>query len=289
MTEKERIRQEFLRQRVQDLCLMDDVFMTKVFGESPACTQLVLRIILGIEDLVVERVQVQYSLQNMHKRSVRLDVLATDKSGKKYNIEIQRDSRGAGARRARYNSSLIDADMTLPGDDFNSLAEVYVIFITEKDYFGDGLPLYTIERTIRENSRAFGDGSYIIYVNGENRDDTQLGQLMHDFFCSKPAEMVYKELADEARYWKEDAKGANIMSESLRAMFLELMADECAEARAEGVAAGTAEGKIEGIEIGVKLLIEAMAKSGKYSAQEIADLYKLGETDVLHRSDSAQN
>ncbi|MBQ8508310.1 MAG: nuclease [Clostridia bacterium] len=297
MTDRERRKQELIRRHIDELCLMDDIFMSKFFEDSPECTQFVLRIILGIDDLVVESVQVQYSLQNLHKRSVRLDVLATDSAGTKYNIEVQRDSRGASARRARYNSSLIDADITLPGDSFDELAETYVIFITEKDIFGDRLPLYTINRTIEETGRPFGDGSHILYVNGENRDDTQLGRLMHDFFCPKPEEMVYRELSERARYWKDDGKGANKMSDAVAALYRELYAEDFAEARAQGIAEGVARGKTEGKAEGEaqgkaagkaersRVIALNLVKSRKLTTQEIAAVCGLTEAEVMRLSE----
>ena len=55
-----------------------------------------------------------------------------------YNIEVQRNDKGAGVKRARYNSSLIDANVTEPGDEYEKLNETYVIFITENDVLGGG-------------------------------------------------------------------------------------------------------------------------------------------------------
>ena len=49
---------------------------------------------------------------------------------------------------------------------FNVIHDSYVIFITENDCMGQGLPLYHIERTIQETGKLFKDGSHIIYVNG---------------------------------------------------------------------------------------------------------------------------
>lgn len=72
-------------------------------------------------------------LQNLQGRSVRLDILAVDEAGRIYNVEVQRSDRGAEAKRARYNSSLIDANVTEPGDAYEKLNETYVIFITEHD------------------------------------------------------------------------------------------------------------------------------------------------------------
>ena len=60
------------------------------------------------------------------------DVFATDSRGHCYDIEMQRASQGAAPRRARYNSSLIDAQTLLPGSEYSLLPESYVIFITER-------------------------------------------------------------------------------------------------------------------------------------------------------------
>ncbi len=74
------------------------------------------------------------------------------------------------------------------------------------------LPIYHIERMIKENGKLFDDKAHIIYVNGEIKDDTPLGQLMQDLSCTNPDEMNYKELADRARYFKKDKEGGKIMS-----------------------------------------------------------------------------
>jgi predicted transposase/invertase (TIGR01784 family) len=117
---------------IQQFCLMDDDFMSVVFDKNPKAVQLVLNIILERNDLQVkaEDIHVQHVIPNSPHRSVRLDVLATDSTGKVYNIEIQRDDRGAGIRRARYNSALIDSTMLNEGEKTRELNDSYVIFAT---------------------------------------------------------------------------------------------------------------------------------------------------------------
>ena len=73
-----------------------------------------------------------------------MDILAVDSNNRIYNIEIQRSDLGADAKRARYNSSLIDANITEAGDKYDALIETYIIFITENDFFNLGLPIYHI-------------------------------------------------------------------------------------------------------------------------------------------------
>ena len=214
---KETINQTNL-EYIQNFCLLDDIFMTKCFEDDIPCIELVLRIILNKDDLQVTESHTQDFLANLRNRSVRLDVLATDSTGKKYNIEIQRADKGAGEKRARYHSSLLDSKIMQKGSDFDDLPETYIIFITENDVMKKGLPLYRIERCNLDTNEIFNDGAHIIYVNGAYRDDTPLGWLMHDFSCPNPDDMNYEVLAKRARYFKRDEKGVAYMCKLMEDM-----------------------------------------------------------------------
>ena len=212
----ERKHQEDLH-RIRNFRLMDDDFMSKVF-EDPSCAELLLQIILERQDLRVQNVQSQYDLKNLQGRSVRLDILAVDQANRAYNIEVQRSDSGAAVKRARYNSSLLDANLTMKGDSYEQLNETYVIFITEHDVLGDGLPIYHIDRIIRESGKVFGDETHIIYVNAQIQNETALGHLMHDFVCSSAEKMYYATLAERVRYFKEEQKGVVTMCKALEEM-----------------------------------------------------------------------
>lgn len=198
--------------RIKHFRLMDDIFMTKCFESDLECTELVLRIVMERPDLKVERVKVQSVYKNLQGRSLTLDIDATDSKGRRFNIEVQRADSGATPRRARYHASVMDANALKAQDDFEALPEIYVIFITEHDVLGGGLPLYHIDRCIKEMKTPFDDGEHFLFVNGECRDDSPLGRLMHDFFCTNPDDMHYAPLRERARYFKEDEKGVMIMS-----------------------------------------------------------------------------
>ena len=202
---------EMYLEHIRKLTLLDDAFMQKVF-EDKECTELILKIILERDDLNVLQVNVQYDIKNLQGRSIRLDILAVDENKKYYNIEVQNSDSGAVVKRARYNSSILDANITDPGDKYNALHETYVIFITENDIIGAGLPIYHIERTVQETGELFNDEEHIIYVNSSIKSEDQLGRLMHDFSCTDAKEMNYKILADRVRFFKENAKGVRTMS-----------------------------------------------------------------------------
>ena len=208
---KDRERQEDLA-KLRGLRPIDDDFMRCIFRDNIPLAQLVLRIVTGIDDLTVINLGTQRDLKRLvGARSICLDAYAGDSEGKKYDLEIQRSDHGAGKHRARYHSSCMDVENLDAGQDFDELPETYTIFITERDIFGKGEAVYRIERMNMETQEMFNDGEHILYVNGQYRDNTDIGRLMHDFSCSDPNEMNYELLRETARYYKENPKGVEIM------------------------------------------------------------------------------
>ena len=247
-------------QRLRGFRLLDDDFMTKVF-EDISCAELLLRIILNDEGIRVLEAHSQRGIKNLQGRSVKLDILAVDSHNRVFNVEVQRSDRGAGAKRARYNSALIDANVTEPGDQYEDLNETFVIFITENDVMKAGLPIYHIDRVVRETGKLFEDEEHIIYVNSQIKDETKLGRLMHDFSCTDAKDMYNKVLADRVRYFKEDERGVEIMCREM-----EIMRNQAHE---------------EGIEKGriMQLIKQVCVKMQKFSsAEEVAN--DLVEQDV---------
>ena len=215
--------------RVMGFRLLDDDFMKAVFDDCKPAASVVLRVILNKPDLVVDSVSAEVPVTNFGNRSISVDILAREKD-KIYNIEIQRADRGASPKRARYHGSLLDADELKKGADFDKLPETYVIFITENDIYGRGLPMYQYERSCVETGEQLGDGQHIIYVNGKYRGDDPVGNLMHDFACTSAVDMHYNELAERVRYFKETEEGFASMCRSVE----ELVEKYEAKGRAEG-------------------------------------------------------
>jgi len=203
---------------IRKMCLFDDELMMVIFRDVKL-TQLLVGIILDRDDLEIKRVQTQYYLKNMAGRSVRLDILATDADGKLINIEIQNRSDGAIPRRARFHSSLIDAGFSDIGSDFEELPETYVVFITRHDVLKSGKPVYRIDRRIEDTNELFDDGAHIIYVNGENKSDTELGRLIHDLKCVDTENFYHNELAQAVRRLKYTEEGVHSMCDIMEELF----------------------------------------------------------------------
>lgn len=219
---------------VKSYTYMTDRFMTMAFDKPVA--QHILSVIMG-KNLIVKSVKSQPVEDNFFSRSCRFDVLAEDSNGKIYNIEVQNSNEGAVPRRARYNCEKLDELVIRKGMVYNDYPETYVIFITQNDVLGDGLPIYHIRRHIEENGKLFDDGQQIIYVNGENTDtSTALGQLMVDMQQKDAAKISNKILADKMNILK---KGRTF--ETMCREIEKLTADVTAEVTAEVAAKVTAE------------------------------------------------
>lgn len=200
------------RKQIQDFRLIDDDFFNMVFQNNILAVELLLRIILDRTEINIVSVETQHFIKNLYGRSIRMDVYAVDECGVRYNIEVQRNSAEGKPGRARYYSSILDANVVPAGGSFPSeLPKTYIIFITEHDVLGKGRPVYEVKRatTCGED---FEDGTHIIYVNGEMREETPIGRLMHDFFCVRASEMFYPELAEQVSYYKDTKDGVEIMS-----------------------------------------------------------------------------
>ena len=259
-------------ERIKQLRYMDDEFMTVCLKDNYEAVELMLRIILGKKDIKIKSLRTQEELKNLQGRSAILDVHAVGSDNKEFNVEIQRADKGADAKRARHNSSLLDAHILKAGDKTEDIPDSYVIFITENDIMKAEKAIYSVERyiTIDENKVPFGDGSHILYVNGKYRGDDDLGKLMHDFSCTNPDDMNYEALAKKARYFKQSDEGGAAMCQMLEDMRNEAAekATRRAELKAEKTARETA---------------ERFIKKGQMTLENIADCIPSLSLDELKK------
>ena len=192
---------------IREARLIDNAFMNAFFDNNKRAVEFILRIILDDKKLKVTDSRVETLLVNASWREVILDIYAIDGNGNNINVEIQRSNEGANVKRARYHSAMLDTHMLQKNHRFEDIKDSYVIFITEEDVFGRGLPIRRIERVFTDTGEQINDGGHIIYVNGADQNSaTELGRLMHDFFCKDPDEMHYQLLAKRARRLKKGDK-----------------------------------------------------------------------------------
>ncbi len=222
---------------ISQLRLIDDDFMNVVFKDKD-CLELLLSLIFN-EHIEIVSYENQYPFKNLHGRDIQIDVLIKTEAHHYINVEVQRQSQGAIPQRARYHQSLIDSYVFKKGKRWNEIPSVTVIFITEEDVLKKGLPIYHIDRVIKETGDKFKDGTQIIYVNASIQEESHLGRLMHDFMCEKAEDMYYEVLRNKVKYYKENQEGRREMCE--------IMDNIRNMGRNEGRLEGLAEGKIVGL------------------------------------------
>ena len=240
-------------QRLRLLRPIDDDFMRCLFKGNTPLAEFVLRIITDKHDLIITECETQKDMKRLvGARSICLDAYGTDSDGKKYDIEVQRQDKGANPHRARYHSSVMDIENLHSGQEFKELPDTYTIFIIEKDFYGQGEAVYPIERINLATGKSFEDGEHILYVNGEYRGESDIGKLMHDFNCTKADDMNFELMANRTRYLKENPKGVSEMCKIMEDM------------RSESLK-----------EVALRML-----SAGKYALEEIANISGLSLDEV---------
>ena len=255
---------------------MDDEFFNICFKNNEKAVTRILRVILKDEDLEIIDLKVQEKFSNLHGHSVTLDIIARNKiTNTIYNIEIQNTKwkkSGASPERARYHVDIYDTHNLKKNQDFKNLPTTFVIFITETDVFGEGLPIYEIERYFKHNHKPFNDRSYIIYVNGAYEGNDDIGKLIHDFKCKNPDEFYFEDLAEKVKFLKNTEEGNMELSPTLKKTADKYIKQNKDKYIAKGKKAGIAEALLESA--------KRMIKKGIYSLEEIAENLDLPLSEV---------
>ena len=225
MTEKEIKRRK--KKTIKELRMIDDTFFAAVFDGHVEETEVLIRTILNRDDITVVEAKVQNFIPNLRGHGVSLDILARDREGRAYNIEVQRSNTGATPKRARFTGALVDTRLLEKGEDYEVLPNRYTIFITEDDYFKKKKPVYHAENKITELDNApLGDGSCILYVNGAYRNlETPIGRLMQDFSCTDSSGIINPVLKKRFRQLKEEEGGHRSMCKLMEDLINDVVKD----------------------------------------------------------------
>lgn len=191
-------KQEKIR-RIKEFRLIDDVFFEEFAKDIPAC-QEILRTILEDTKLIVNDIIVQSSERNLYGRSVRLDALCTLGDGSLCNVEVQRADNDNHLKRARFNAASITVKESEPGTNFDKVKDVYIVYISEKDFLSGGFTTYHIDKVIRENGVTVDDGLHEIFVNTSVNDGSSIAELMQ---CFKQKELNSSKFKAVTRRFKE--------------------------------------------------------------------------------------
>lgn len=194
-----------------------------------AC-QEVIRILTG-QNLTVKEVKSQYSIRNMENRSVFLDVLAEDQEGRFVNVEMHPKEDEDHILRVRYHLSSIDMSFLEKGADFDHIPEVYLIYITEKDFIGENKGIYEVERGVKGGVRILNNGVHEFYVNLTGRVEKEEQRELLDYMVQSDSNHKtnsFPHLVSKVKMLKEKKEGIDIMCD--------IIEKERAEGKTEGIA-----------------------------------------------------
>ena len=258
------------KQRLQEFNLTSDLFAGKVFEDIGACQEL-CRILLHDEKIVIRNVQTQYTIRNLKKHSVELDILAEDTVGNLINTELQMYKEKAPFRRSRYYLSSIDASILEKGSGYDELPDVTILYITKQDFIGGKKGYYQLHRNVEETVIDMDNGLYEKYFNLEYpTEDEKINELLRYLEHSDPEYQTenFPSIVKRVNFFKQQTEGVEIMCE---------IADRIRrEGREEGKIEGRINGKIESI-------LELLEELGKVPQRIIQHIQQETNMEILSK------
>ncbi len=203
------------RELVKKFNLMDDDFFAVVMQDT-AAFEVMLRILTQRDDLHVKEVRTQYNMRNLVGHSVTLDGYAVDNNNKVYNVEIQVRDSDYHEKRVRYYQSNIDLTLLEKGVKYENLPDLYLIFISSFDIFGEEKNQYEVVRTLRGSSKEVSNGVHELYFNTKIKDDSRISELLQYFKDSRSDVTDFGSLSDKVRYYKETQEGVVHMCDAVK-------------------------------------------------------------------------
>ena len=241
---------------------IDDLMFCKMAEHKEFCEEI-LRVILDDDGLTVVEAIPQWQGKNLSGRSVVLDAKCVTGDGRQINIEVQKADDDNHLKRARYNAAVLTTNVSETGKRFEFIPDVCIVFISKFDIFDSGLPLYHIDKVVRETGQVIEDGLTEIFVNTVNYDGSKPSRLMKLFTendaYSNDEFPVTSELKSRL---KSSEGGSRAMNEILEKLISDEKRESEKRGREEGIMLGKEEGMMLGKEEGAKMIAKTMIEEG---------------------------
>ena len=161
---------------------LNNAFLFPAALEDPETCRLVLECIT--EEAVGElKIKAEYTkLYNSELKYIRLDVYARDVVTEvSYDLEMQNKDEYNLPLRSRYYQAQIDVTSLKPGDEYEDLKPLYVIFICNFDPFDKEFYRYTFSMQCEEDNFPLDDGVKRIFFNTEGKNKEEVPKILIDF------------------------------------------------------------------------------------------------------------
>ena len=140
-------------------------------------------------------------------------------------MEVQKSDDDDHVKRTRFNISNIDTTFTEKGLDYKELPDIYVVFLSKFDVFGEGRTVYHLGMAIQETGTSVNDGVYRIFSNCAVDDGSDIAGLMQYFKNTKGKNSKFPKLSNRVKHLKKSQKGAASMSDIVEEYFRKRMAE----------------------------------------------------------------
>ena len=156
------------RKPFEELTIADDFMFCKVMQNKGLCKTF-LEMVLSDKIGKITYLSSQDTVfTGSESKSVRLDLLIKDETGKSYDIEMQVSDEHNIPKRMRYYQAAIDISFLDKGAHYKTLNDSYIIFVCLFDAVGKGKPLYTFENICLEDRRTpLHDGTKKVILNAQ--------------------------------------------------------------------------------------------------------------------------
>ena len=100
-----------------------------------------------------------------------------------------------------------------PGERFEDILDLYIVYITEFDFLKGGKALYHVDKVVRENGMVVDDGLHEIFVNTVIDDGSDISALMSCFLRKEVNNPRFPKLSNEVTRLKTTQGGASAVCE----------------------------------------------------------------------------
>ena len=251
---------------VRKLCPMDDTFFEVMMEDPDTCEEL-LQVFMENPKLRIIKDSVigQKSIKIVGKRSIRVDAYAEGVEDEVFNIEIQKSDKDNHVKRVRYHASVITVNRSEPGDLFEDVQELYVIYVSRFDVLGNGRATSHAEMTCLETGEKIGDGLHEIYINSQYDDGSKIARLMKEFENPDMNNPEFPMTSRRVQQMKHDPEEVANMCEVIE----EYAKKRADESRMEGHQEGRKEGRKEGRMVEIFLSVQEGDYSTSRGAQKL--------------------
>ncbi|MBD5470049.1 MAG: hypothetical protein HDR19_02720 [Lachnospiraceae bacterium] len=209
-----------IREEAKKLNPIDDLMFRKMAEDKEFC-QEILRVILEDNKLIVLESIPQWTGANLQGRSVILDAKCIKGNGTQVDIEVQKADDDDHQRRVRYNGAILTTNIADPGIKFEKVPNVCVVFISKFDMFEGNLPLYHVDRVVRETGKVVNNGFEEVYVNTKIKNNSEISELMEVFVNDNAYNSKFPKTSDSKHRYKETEGGLNAMCEIMERLTAE--------------------------------------------------------------------